>query len=200
MRFSASEMITTAIVLGRFSTLDTVTILLYNAFTKTLIPVDSDVCEEIGTTGVFIFKLSNITTPLAAFTQIYWEMSNGSGIQAETFEALGWVDSINPLGAEDTCKVTFNLSRQDDEAGVSPNRIQSDLEKAYAEIQGTFFGNTSYFDANRVKPSYDQLTRQGFWVLPQGSTVKFFVKQLNINTTAVIPAQSTIDLNALLTA
>lgn len=199
MRFSASEMITNASVPGRFSTGDSVTIILYDQFTKVEIPVDSDVCEEIGTTGVFIFKLSNITTPLAVFTQVYWEMSNGSSIQAETFEALGWPDSLTTVIPANMCKVNTLIFRQDDQAPITPNRLHSDFEKAYAEIQGTFHQTNSgkHFDTLRQKPYFD-ITGEAFWLLPQGSSVKFFIKQLNINQTVTIPSQSTIDLNSLL--
>lgn len=187
--------------IGVFQTGDTVTIEVRDLSDDSIVVLSSNACSEIGATGVFKWPYSNITTPPTTIKEYQYTMTDGvdtanDQLEFDTFG--GYPDSINPLGAEDTCKVTFNISRQDDEAGVSPNRLQSDLEKAYAEIQGTFFGNTSYFDANRMKPSYDQLTRQGFWVIPQGATVKFFMKQLNVNTTAVIPALSTIDLNTLL--
>jgi hypothetical protein len=186
---------------ARFSTGDSVTITLYNMFTGAVIPVDTDVCDEIGTTGVFIFKTSNITALITDFTQIYWEMTNGSSTQAETFEALGWADSIGstPPIAADMCKVSALIFRQDDQAGVLPSRLQSDAVKAYAEIQGTYFQAASgkHFDTARQKAYYDD-SGEAYWLLPQGSSVKFFIKQLNINATVTIPAQSTADLNGLL--
>ncbi len=197
MRFNALELAGNAVVTGEFTTGNTVTCTLYNAFTGAVIPVDSASCSEIGSTGTFSFQLSNITTPLTVFTPVYWEMTNSVIIQKGNFNALGWAEYITiPIDA-DMCKVTALIFRPDDESGISPSRLHSELDKAYAEIQGTFYQNGKHFDIIRSKPYFDD-AGLAYWILPQGSSVKFFIKQLNVNQTVTIPASTTAELNDLL--
>lgn len=211
-RYNTTELLLAAAV-GIFETGKTVTIALFDAFDGSAIPLDTfhpapdgakpgNECFEIGATGIFRWPLSVITTIPTTFKQLIYVMTDNSTIpvvRREMVDLLGWSDSLLSGIPADMCKVTTLVFRPDDQAGVTPNRLLSDVEKAYAEIQGTYFQPApgKHFDTARQKPYYLD-TGEAFWLLPQGSTVKFFIKQLNINQDALIPAQSTIDLDSLL--
>ena len=211
-RYNTTELLL-ASATGIFETGKTVTIELFDAIDGSAIPLDAfhpapdgakpgNECFEIGTTGIFRWPFSLVTTQPTTFKQFIYAMTDNSTIpvvRREMIDALGWSDSLLSGIPADMCKVTTLIFRQDDQSGVTPNRLLSDLEKAYAEIQGTFHQSPSgkHFDTARQKP-YFLDTGEAFWLLPQGSTVKFFIKQLDINQNALIPAQSTVDLNTLL--
>ncbi len=202
-RYNSAELLLAAAA-GVFDAGRTVTIKLINAATGALIPIDTDVCTaSAGDSKTYLWSFSNITTQPTTFTQIIYIMTDDSTVPVERREivdVMGWVSTVSTTVPADMCKVSAFVFRPDDKAGVTPNRLLSDYEKAYAEIQGTFYQSNSgkHFDTVRRKPYFDS-TGETFWLLPQGASVKFFIKQLDINQTVTIPASSTTDLNTLLT-
>jgi hypothetical protein len=101
----------------------------------------------------------------------------------------------------DTCKVTLLIYTAND-LPIDVDELFSETGAIYAELDQTYYDSstTKYFATNREKPSYDKSRGEAFWILPQGASVKFFIKQLSINSTVTIPASSTATLNALLSA
>jgi hypothetical protein len=79
MRYNTSVLSETVTILGRFQsgrTAAQVTVALFNAATGASIPVTSPNTAEIGTTGVYRFSTSQITTQPTAFTEILYIMTD----------------------------------------------------------------------------------------------------------------------------
>jgi len=76
-RFTLSEIASTVIRAG-FTTGDTVTVTIYNNASSTPVALDSNACIEIGSTGYFVFGLSNITTPPTTYADLFWVMTNST--------------------------------------------------------------------------------------------------------------------------
>ncbi len=72
------------VAFGIFTTGDTVTVEAFNGATGASLPLTSAIATEIGATGRFRWALSNITTPLADFSQILVIMENASGRQHDS--------------------------------------------------------------------------------------------------------------------
>lgn len=185
---------------ARFSTGDSVTVLIYDSTTGLAVPVDSAVCTEILTTGIFTWNFSNLTTQPAVFTRYVWVMTNGSIEQMDYVMAAGYVEQVGaPPVPPDMCKVTFAILEPDGAAPPDSNQIFSDVTDAtYAQMVRGHHNGTYYFMSNKMKPSYDAATGEGFWILPIGSTATFLVEQIKVDASAVIPDQTTIELSALL--
>jgi len=82
-------------VTGRFLPGDTVTMALYDRSDGSTVALSSASCAEIGSTGLFRFASSQITTAPTAFTRYTWQMTAGSGAtdQGEV-EWGGWADEL----------------------------------------------------------------------------------------------------------
>lgn len=78
MRYAASAYGEDAIVFGEFVTGSTVTCVIYDGLTRTVIPTTNGVTNEILTTGVFTYELSKIVTKPTTFTQILYIMTDSS--------------------------------------------------------------------------------------------------------------------------
>ena len=200
-RNSLAEILTLTAI-GKFNTGDTVTISLYDRSDGSVVTLSANACTEIGATGLFTWPYSSITTAPTILTEYVFEMSNGSSIQTEVDTFGGWTELVGggSLIPADMCKVFANIQEPSDAEGIEPTRLHSSINKTHANIQGTYYNVASakFFTTENVKPSYDQLTGQAYWIFPQGSSVKFFIKQLGINEVVTIPAASTSDLNDLL--
>ncbi len=85
-------------VYGHFISGRTVTAALFNGETGASIALDSDVCIEIGTTGIFRFNSSNITTPITTRTAVVWQMTDATTeLTDESFVVIG-ADAFTRVG------------------------------------------------------------------------------------------------------
>lgn len=64
-----------AVAIGELPKGGSVTILLYNAKTAAAIGTDDDDCTEIGTSGMYTWSYSNLTSAIGVETQILWIMT-----------------------------------------------------------------------------------------------------------------------------
>jgi|GEM_PF-6998213 len=198
MRYKLSELATLPVV-GKFTTLDTVTISIYDLSDGSVIALDSNECSEIGVTGYFTWDFSNLTDQPTEFTRYLWIMSNGSIEVSGQVDAGGWVESIPDLPpVADTCKITVNLSEADGKVSF-PDDLFSPNYQNHIKLGANFYGNSRYYRLGEYKPSFDSLTGQAFWVLPQGATVDVILESYGIESKgAVVPASATVDLYAWL--
>ena len=68
--------------IGYFATGSSVTIIIYDIDDEgVVVATDSDVCNEIGTTGVFIWSLDNLTVCPITYQQYGFKMTDGSVFQ-----------------------------------------------------------------------------------------------------------------------
>ena len=91
MRYTKAEEVS---VLGVFANGNTVTIALYKISDGSSVSLDSSSCSEIGSTGVFKWNTSDITTPATAFIEYLWIMNNGTYSQYGKIVASGYPDTI----------------------------------------------------------------------------------------------------------
>ena len=183
---------------GRFSTLDTVTIKIYDSLTGLGVPTDSAACTEVLTTGFFVWNFSNLTTQPSVESRYFWIMTNGSIEQSDYVMVGGYVELIGgsplPVGL---CEIYAHLFTPEDEA-IETNDVYFDTSSTYAQVQGVFTVGTKIFSNKKILPSFDQSTGRAFWRLPIGANIKFYVKQLNVNQVVVVPDQEVVDLASLL--
>ena len=184
---------------ARFTTGDTVTISVYDSVTGLAVDLDSSACTEIETTGFFSWSFSNLTAQPTTFGRYVWIMSNGVIQQSDYVVFGGYVEFVaGALPAAETCKVYFNCFEPDGTCSIEPNRLYSETLEATAKIIGTNYQSSRYFTIEAVKPSYDTLSGQAFWILPQGATVKFKIDQINVEGSGIVPVADTVDLYTLL--
>jgi len=93
MRYTLAELSTLPVV-GAFTTLDTVTISIYDLATGLEEPVDSASCTEILTTGKFSWNFSNLTDQPTEFKRFLWVMDNGSTKVRDVVDVAGWVEKV----------------------------------------------------------------------------------------------------------
>jgi hypothetical protein len=193
-------------VLERFNTGDDpVNIILYKRSDGSAVPLTSDVCTEIASTGVFTWDYSNITTPPTALTEYFYEMRSSSAMHSDKDTFGGWPDDVGVVPdviPTDMCKVFADIQEPSGAEGVEPNRLYSGVPttKTYAFIVSRYYdtANRRFFPNYQIKSSTDQLTGRSYWIFPQGATVKFHISILDINDIVTIPLLSTSDLNDLL--
>jgi len=75
MRYKISE---TPTILGKFDTGATVTIALYDLSTEASVTLTSSSCNEVGSTGVFAWSTSNITTQPTTLKEYLWIMTDST--------------------------------------------------------------------------------------------------------------------------
>jgi hypothetical protein len=157
------------------------------------IALNSNSCTELGNTGVFVFKLSNFTTTPTSYVVYTYIMSRGP---KKFFGTVKIGSQENPASV---CQVNFNIFEASGDQ-LDPNRLYSNKEKIFAEIQGTFHQSSTgiYFYQNQTYPNFNQITGKVYWLLPVGATVKFFISHLNIKEIATIPDLSEVNLHTLL--
>jgi hypothetical protein len=95
MRYTLSELASIATAKGEFPTGDTgVTIDLYNTATGASVTLDDDACTEIGSTGIYVWKYSNITTTPTAAIEYAYTMTNTDGLVQTGAQVFGgWEDT-----------------------------------------------------------------------------------------------------------
>jgi len=63
---------------GYFATGSNVTITIYDPVTSVTIGTDDANCTEIGTTGVFVWSMDNLTTTPLTYQEYAWKMNDGA--------------------------------------------------------------------------------------------------------------------------
>jgi hypothetical protein len=113
-RYTADEA-SNAYAVGNFGTGDTVTVTVYKVFGGTLESLTTGACLEIGTTGVFRWAWSNLTTAPTAFSEYLYIMTNGVITQREAVLFGGYPDTIINLigGAAGASVVTITVEETD---------------------------------------------------------------------------------------
>jgi len=186
---------------GVFADGDAITVNVYKDGSSTPETTSSALATQIGTTGVFAYSLSLLDNAPTDFSEYYFTMEDATTKQDSGSPVYfgGWPESVEPLGATDTCKLTINLYDGDGVATINPNDLFSTTSDNHVEIKTKYFQTDRYFKFGKYKPSYDALTSQAFWILPQGATVDIKLDLFGVTSTGTtIPAQSTIDIYTLL--
>ena len=94
MRHTTAEKIT---IVGKFDTGDTVTIALYDLSDDSTVTLTSSSCAEIGTTGIFKWNSSSITTQPTSFVEYLWVMDNGVTKQYGKIVLGGYPDEVSEI-------------------------------------------------------------------------------------------------------
>lgn len=90
MRYQTAAAGETWAVHGRFISGRTVTAALFNGESGASIALDSSACAEIGSTGIYRFNSTDITTDPTALTSIVWQMTDStSGLTDEGIVVVG---------------------------------------------------------------------------------------------------------------
>ncbi len=185
---------------GIFETGKTVTIQVINAKTGVAETLTQNSATELLTSGVFVWEFSDLDTQPTAFVQFLYILTDNSAIpvkRREMIDVAGWVESVNPLGPADTCKITVNLSESDGIGAIDINTLMTDNNGNTMEIADTYFANDRYFRVgDKIKSSYDFLNSQAYWILPQGASVNIDLQTFKVSEKAKeVPAQTEITLN-----
>jgi hypothetical protein len=186
---------------GEFSTGNTVTITVYDLSDSSLVTLDTASCTEIGSTGIFKWPFSNITTAPIILTEYLYIMTDSFNTQSEVEVFGGWTEDVGrevvPIPGN-TCKISANIFEPRDEA-IGTDSLFVKSNGAFAQILGSYYqsASTKFFTNEPLPPFYTSLG-EAYWIFPQGSLVKFFIPQLGISASATIPATSTANLNDLL--
>jgi hypothetical protein len=160
----------------------------------------NNVCDEIGSTGVFVWLFADLTNIPLSYTSYLYIMTNQLGdIRRETQTFGGWPDNTGtePLVPANTCKIKLKISRPNDTSGINPSVLYRN-DETYAHIIDRHYSNNYYYPNTREFPSTNKLTRESFWIFPQGSTIRIVIKSIGVNQTVTVPNQTEVDLNTLL--
>ncbi len=96
MRYQTNAKGESTYLLGNFNTGETVTITLYNLATGSSITLTSNSCSEIGTTGLFRWSTSNITTQPTSRTEYTYIMTDSAGfVDFGKIVLGGYVDNVD---------------------------------------------------------------------------------------------------------
>lgn len=199
-RYNFTELLSAQAV-GTFETGKTVTIQVINAKTGVAETLTQNACSEILSTGVFTWEFSDLDTFPAVFTQYLYIMTDNSATPVQRKEMLdsgGWVESLpGALIPADLCKITVNLSESDGVCAVDINTLMMDNNGNTMEIADKYFANTRYFKVgDKIKPSYDFLAGQAYWIFPQGASVNIDLQTFKVTEKVkTVPSQSEITLN-----
>lgn len=97
-------------VVGSFPTASTVTITLYDPLTLEEVPLDSDVCVEIGSSGGYLWGTSKLTTQPTSYQEYAYVMTDGLSSEAGLIKVFG--DTIFDRVAEIHQRFDLNGSNQ----------------------------------------------------------------------------------------
>ena len=81
-------------IIGSFTSGSTITIKLYDLSDDSVVTLSSTSCAEIGTTGIFKWNSSNISSRPSIKTEYLWEMTDGAAVQYGKFVLGGYPDVI----------------------------------------------------------------------------------------------------------
>ena len=122
MRYSIYE---NSYLLGKFDTGETVTIILYDLSDDSQIAINTNVCDEIGTTGVFKWSTTNITNYPTTFTDILYIMTDSLGNTVEGKFTIGGVIDLVMKYSKNATKID-PIAKQFiiyDDDGITPIRV-----------------------------------------------------------------------------
>lgn len=103
---SESAIVIATSEVGQFANGDTVTIELYKNGTAE--PIDSAVCIQLGTSGIFLWMFSNLTTAPSAYAKYNWIMSDTTTKKASGAQEFGgWPDLVTNLQGVNTVTITI---------------------------------------------------------------------------------------------
>ena len=136
---------------------DTVTIAVYKNGSSTPESLTSNVCAQKGTTGIFEWSYSNLTTPPTIFQQYTWIMTNQSSDQQRD------VDSVSPIDPTSVLAVPFDvdLSKESIYKGDSfePTfRIDSNISDLKVKIE---FSDGETSDSTIIYKATSNVTDRG---------------------------------------
>lgn len=94
MRYTINE---GAVIIGKFTTGDTVTISLYDLSDSSSVSLTSGACAEISTTGVFKWDTTDITTQPTSMTEYLWIMDNSTIKKYGKIILGGYPDDVEKL-------------------------------------------------------------------------------------------------------
>ena len=63
-------------VLKKFDSGSTVRITLHDLSDDSIVPLDTNICTEVGSTGIFKWSITNITTPPSGFNEYLFIMTD----------------------------------------------------------------------------------------------------------------------------
>jgi len=184
---------------GTFTSGNTVTITIYDVSDNSNPATSSLACAEIGTTGIFKWPFSNITTAPTSYIKYLYIMTNGSLKQTGVEEFGGWTEDIivGQIPAS-ICKVSVSLFESDGDETLSSEHY-NETQKPFAQITGGNYqaSSSKYFRKN--KRIFDERSAGVYsWFFPQGATVRFKIKESGIDSTVTIPSASTASLYDLI--
>jgi hypothetical protein len=122
-------------------------------------------------------------------------MSNGIYTREEIEYFGGFIDSDGIPTPVNMCRVYSTFLEASGVTPAFPERIFD--EGVFAEILGTYYQvetDKFFINSKNQMSSYNSDTGYGFWILPQGSTVRLNLPFLNIDVTVIIPSQTEINL------
>lgn len=190
--------------IGTFANGDTMSIAVYKDGSGTAETLTTGTVTQIGATGLFYWPFSDLATAPTALSEYVWVLSDATTkVESGVVTFGGWVENLELLGAADTCKITVNLTEADGNCGVSVAELLSDNNQNYIELpSGTpVYANSRYFQVGQYKPSYDELNKQAYWVMPQNSVINIKLASFGIDASGkTVPALSTVDLNTIVTS
>jgi len=99
-RYNTSGKGETVWLVGELPSGGTVTITIYDLSNGSTVPLTSNVCSEIGITGLYRWDSSNITTQPTIFKQYLYVMSDGINRFVGKFVLGGFTDEVDEVKAK----------------------------------------------------------------------------------------------------
>ncbi len=186
--------------IGTFDTADTMSIAVYKDGSSTAETLTTGTVSQIGTLGIFFWSFSDLATEPSALSQYVVVFSDTTTkVESFVFDFGGWVESVEPLGDADTCKISVNLSDGNGSCAIEPNDLYDKTVTNSLTIKSTIYASSRYFKLGEYKPSYSELTNEAYWTLPQGAIISVKLDTFGINeATVTVPDTTTADLYDIL--
>ena len=116
-----------------FPTSSTVTITLYDPLTGGVVSLDDSSCSEIGSSGIFVWDSSKLTTQPTGYKEYAWRMTDGSTIKGGV---------INVFDSDDSTKLLEIWQRLGlDSANALTNKSDGGYTVASIDVQATESGD-----------------------------------------------------------
>jgi hypothetical protein len=179
----------TAYVDGSLSGSGSATIEIYDGDGNS-ISLDSNSCTELGSTGVFVFQLSNFTTTPTSYSVYTYIISRGAN------DFFGTIKIGSQEVPANLCKVTLSVFDSSD-CPLDSNQVFSVIGDNTAKIKESYYQSATLknFIVKEVYPSVDNVAGEMFWTLPQGASVVFNIPLIGLTKEVVIPDSSEANLN-----
>ena len=104
MRYKLTE---GAYILAKFPTGSTVTITLYKLSDSSSVTLSSNSMSEVGSTGVFKWNSSDITTQPTAYTEYLWVATDGTLSQYGKVALGGFPDNLDAKVSESGAEIKY---------------------------------------------------------------------------------------------